>query len=253
MRKLLISATCLLLSVTGMYAQRVLYMGDSVTDGGWGRSGGSAAASEQRNHSDLNHIYGHSYMMLCASHYEASYPEKNLVFLNRGISGDDMDRLEARWEKDVIYNRPDVLSLLIGTNDVHYWLRDSKEPFALDEWEQRYRRLLDRTRDVNPDVRFVLCTPFVAKVGSVGAASDYALREKTIAEVDERVCRIAKDYDAVVLRFDSLFRDLQSSHPDVAMSHWIWDGIHPTAAGHKMMADLWIKESGKLLNVKGGR
>lgn len=59
------ACTCSLL----LSAQRVLYIGDSVTDGGWGRSGGSALPSEKRNHSDLNHVYGHSYMMLCAAHY----------------------------------------------------------------------------------------------------------------------------------------------------------------------------------------
>ena len=44
---------------------RFLFIGDSITDGGWGRSGGSMMPTEQRNQKDLNHIYGHSYMMLC--------------------------------------------------------------------------------------------------------------------------------------------------------------------------------------------
>ncbi len=69
-----------------IHAQRVLYIGDSVTDGGWGRSGGSMIPSEQRNQKDLNHIYGHSYMMLCAAHYESTQPYAGLQFFNRGIS-----------------------------------------------------------------------------------------------------------------------------------------------------------------------
>jgi hypothetical protein len=56
---------------TNVKACRVLFIGDSVTDGGWGRSGGSMKPSNKRNHTDLNHIYGHSFMMLCASHYES--------------------------------------------------------------------------------------------------------------------------------------------------------------------------------------
>lgn len=93
---------CLLAaSISSLFlsAQRVLYIGDSVTDGGWGRSGGSALPSEKRNHGDLNHVYGHSYMMLCAAHYQSLYPYGNLEFFNRSISGNTLTDLEQRWEQ----------------------------------------------------------------------------------------------------------------------------------------------------------
>ena len=79
-------AGLLLLACTTLHAQRVLYIGDSVTDGGWGRSGGSMAPSHERNQKDLNHIYGHSYMLFCAAHYESTQPYAGLQFFNRGIS-----------------------------------------------------------------------------------------------------------------------------------------------------------------------
>ena len=59
--------------------KRILFIGDSITDGGWGKSGGSAKPSDKRTHWDMNHIYGHGYMFLCAAHYQAEYPERPIL------------------------------------------------------------------------------------------------------------------------------------------------------------------------------
>ena len=81
---LLLILAPLLLSAEGW---RVLFVGDSITDGGWGRSGGSMAPAEERNRRDLNHLYGHSFMLFCAAELESRYPEHGDSFANRGISG----------------------------------------------------------------------------------------------------------------------------------------------------------------------
>lgn len=228
---------------------KVLFIGDSVTDGGWGNSAGHSTPSDQRNQWDQNHIFGHSYMMLCAAHFQSSLPEYGYEFLNRGISGDDLTRLEARWTEDVIKINPDVLSVLIGTNDVHYYLENKDSDFDFAGWEQRYRNLLDQARSSNPKIRFVLGTPFVAKVGKIGTDEDYALRDSLIHQLSGIVATIAKDYDAVLLRYDELFAAQKKEHPLVSMKQWIWDGIHPTAAGHRLMADLWIKQCTRLIRT----
>ena len=232
----LLIAVMLLIVMESFAGRRILFIGDSVTDGGWGNSAGSAKPTSERNLWDQNHIYGHSYMMLCAAHYQSERPDMNVEFLNRGISGDDLSRLEKRWEEDVIRLHPDVLSLLVGTNDIHYYLQaHEKKPFDFAGWEKRYRDLLDRARKQNPKVELLLGTPFVAKVGKIGKADDYAMRDSLIAQLDTIVCHIAHDYNATLLRYDLLFAGLKGEK-----SHWIWDGIHPTAAGHQRMADLWI-------------
>ena len=82
-------------------------------------------------------------MYLCASHYQGDFPEKEYAFFNRGISGNTLRDLEKRWEEDVIGMKPDVLSVLVGTNDVHYYLQgDKKEPFDFEGWEKCYRSCL---------------------------------------------------------------------------------------------------------------
>ena len=96
---------------------RVLFQGDSITDGNRGRS------------ADPNHILGHGYAFIVAAKYGAAFPQLNLVFLNRGVSGNKVTDLAGRWAKDTLELKPDVLSVLIGVND-----RGHKVP--LDRYEQ---------------------------------------------------------------------------------------------------------------------
>jgi len=216
--------------------ERFLFIGDSITDGGWGRSGGEMTPSEQRDKHDQNHIYGHSYMMLCAARIQSDYPEQETQFFNRGISGNTLLDLKKRWKSDCIDLTPDVVTILVGTNDVDFHL-NGWAPLDMKKWEQDYRQLLDQLLAARPDVRIVLATPFVAKVGRIGDADNFQERKALIAECAKTVRRMATDYHAVLLDYEKMFYTLTEHHT----SYWIWDGIHPTAAGHQRMADLWLK------------
>lgn len=219
-------------------AVSVLYIGDSITDGGWGNSGGTMKPSAERKLWDLNHIFGHSYMFLCAATMMADYPGEYEMY-NRGISGNTLADLEARWDKDAIALKPDVVSILIGTNDVDNALRREGK-FDVVEWKERYDSLLCRTERELPGVKIVLCSPFVAEVGKIGKAENYPMRKSAIGECAVAVAELAKAHNATFVPFDRLFEGLTTPSP----SYWIWDGIHPTAAGHKKMADLWLQTVG---------
>ena len=105
--------------IATMQAQiRVLFIGDSITDGNWGNSCGMPKSSDERSQWDMNHIYGSGYMYLCATHFQGDYPELNYQFFNRGISGNTLSDLQERWQKDVIEIKPDVLTILLGTNEL---------------------------------------------------------------------------------------------------------------------------------------
>src|ERR1700743_1528781 len=84
-----------------------LFQGDSITDGG------------RSFDTDWNHVYGQGYAYLITARINFDYPDRNYKFFNRGISGNTVNDMAARWQKDTLDIKPDVLSILIGINDVH--------------------------------------------------------------------------------------------------------------------------------------
>ena len=221
--------------------RRVLYIGDSITDAGWGLAGGSALSVSQRNLTALDHIMGHGYAMLCSAWYQTVYPEADYEIINRGISGNTLANLASRWQSDVLKLNPDVLSVLIGTNEIDQWVKgDKSTAFDFDAWEAQYRSLLTQVRAKNPLAQIALGTPFVGS-----RASDYETRKTMVAELAARVRTIASDMGCTLIPYDELFATLTANQPNTA--YWIWDGIHPSPAGHYMMQQLWLEKAGNLV------
>ena len=232
---MLISAT---LQAGGL---KILFIGDSITDGNWGS--GDGKPSSERTLWDMNHIYGHGFMYLCASHYLGEYPQYEYEFFNRGISGNSLYDLENRWQEDVLDINPDVLSILVGINDINRYLHgDRTSPFDFDAWDKKYRELLDRARQENPNLKIVLASPFVAPTGNMSENKDFRKYDKIVERCSAIVEEIARDYKAVYLPYRQMFNDLLQRDPTSQNTYWIWDGVHPTAAGHQRMADLWIRQ-----------
>lgn len=202
-----------------------LFQGDSITDGNRGRN------------NDLNHIMGHGYAYSIASRVGADFPQAGFLFYNRGISGNKVPDLEERWQNDTLDLNPDVLSLLVGINDVAAVVEKKADAQDLDTFEEGYRKLLTQCQNANPDILFVLGIPFVF---SVGARNEHweLWKNETLARAVV-IRKIAKEFDAVLVDFDQAFEQAKNS---AAINYWIWDGIHPTVFGHELMAREWIRQ-----------
>ena len=196
---------------------RILFQGDSITDGNRGRS------------PDPNHILGHGYQFIVSAKYGAELAERHLTFMNRGISGNKVSDLAGRWQTDTIDLKPDILSILIGINDL--W-----SGVSADQYERQYDQLLADTLKALPQVRLVLCEPFGLPVGAKKETwdkyrSDLAVRRAIVN-------RLGAKYHAPVVHFQKVFEDATKR---AAADYWIWDGVHPTYSGHQLMADEWIR------------
>ena len=130
---------------------RVLFQGDSIADGKRGRN------------ADPNHILGHGYVFLLAAKYGAACPERQLTFINRGISGNKVADLAARWQTDTLDLKPDVVSILVGVNDLLINF-STNQPVSVEDYEKTYDQLLAATVAANPKVKLVLCEPFIGPV-----------------------------------------------------------------------------------------
>ena len=187
---------------------RILFQGDSITDGNRGRT------------ADPNHILGHGYVFITAARHGAAFPDRKLDFMNRGVSGNTVLDLEKRWHADTLDLKPDVLSILIGVND-------SCRGVPLDQYEQVYDRLIIAAKTANPKLKLVLCEPFLAAKGDPN--DDIHKRGAIVA-------RLAQKHGAALVHFQRVFDEAAKHAP---ADYWIWDNVHPTYRGHQLMADEW--------------
>ena len=155
--------------------------------------------------------------------------------LNRGISGNRVVDLYARWKPDALRLKPDAISILIGTNDTWHEFNYGNG-VEVPRYAAIYRMLLEWTRSVLPRVKFVLCEPFVLPCGVVGPG----WRE----EIDERgkvVRALAGDFGAAFVPFQKAFDKALADHP---AEYWAANGVHPTPEGHDFMAACWLGHAG---------
>ena len=208
-----------------------LFQGDSITDGNRGIN------------EDPNHILGHGYAFAIASRIGADFPEAGFSFYNRGISGNTVRDLKNRWQEDALNLKPQVLSLLVGINDVAAIVENKAFQQSVDRFETDYRDILQAVEQQNPQIVFVLGIPFVFPVA--GRKEKWASWRDTTLEHAETVRKIAKDHRAVVVDYQPMF---EKASKQAAIEYWIWDGIHPTVFGHELMAREWIRQSGQRLH-----
>ncbi|MBN1806244.1 MAG: SGNH/GDSL hydrolase family protein [Sedimentisphaerales bacterium] len=203
---------------------RILFQGDSITDAGRDR--------KRENNPNDKSALGSGYVYLIASQILANRPGDGLEIYNRGISGNKVFQLADRWDKDCLELKPDILSILIGVNDIWHALNGNYDG-TVEKYERDYRALLKRTIKALPNLKLVICEPFVLRCGAVN--------DKWFPEFDKyrAVARkMSKEFRTLFIPFQSMFDDAVKQAPP---SHWAADGVHPSMAGAQLMAQEWLK------------
>ncbi len=200
----------------------ILFQGDSITD----------AHRDRRRQQIANDMraLGFGYPLLLGSALLADYPEKQLKIYNRGISGNKVPDLDARWDKDTLALKPDILSILIGVNDIWHKLQ-GRYKGTVEDYENGYRALLKRTLKALPNVKIIICEPFVLKCGAVNDTWFPEFEQRRAVAV-----KLAKEFGLPLVPFQSMFNEAAKKAPP---SYWLGDGVHPTPAGHALMAKTW--------------
>jgi len=204
---------------TAKKATVVLFQGDSITDCG-----------RDRNSKDANSAgaLGSGYPLLVSAAALAAHADRELKFFNRGISGNKVPDLEARWRTDTLDLQPDVLSILIGVNDFWHKL-DHGYTGTVEDYERQYSALLDETRRALPHTQMIVLEPFVLRCGAVTARWFPEFNQRRAA-----AARVANKARVSFVPLQAAFdQKTKSSRPE----YWAADGVHPTPAGHALIAE----------------
>ncbi|MEZ6064694.1 MAG: SGNH/GDSL hydrolase family protein [Planctomycetaceae bacterium] len=202
----------------------ILFQGDSITDAGRNRE----HAGEANNQLGM----GGGYASMAAANLLTAHKDAGLKIFNRGISGNKVFQLADRWQADCLDIKPDVLSVLIGVNDIWHKLNGNYDG-TVDVYERDYKALLERTRQALPQVQLVVCEPFVLRCGAVKDTwfpefDSYRAAAKAVAEA----------FDAKFVPFQSMFdAAIEFAPPE----HWAKDGVHPSPHGAALMAHHWTE------------
>ena len=205
----------------------ILFQGDSITDAGRNRELSVEA----------NKGMGSGYPAMVCSYLRCHDAAKDWQVYNRGISGNRVVDLYARWKIDALNLRPDILSILIGVNDT--WHEKSRQNGVEPQrYETIYRMLLEWTRQELPEVKLVLLEPFVF----LSEVVDNSWLDEIEAR-REITRKLSDEFGTILIPTQSI---LDAALKDAPTGYWLGDGVHPTLAGHQLIAEAWLKATEKI-------
>jgi len=205
---------------------KLLFIGDSITD----------CERKKPEGEGLFGALGKGYVSLVDALLQAVYPELGIRVVNKGTSGNTVRDLDARWQEDVLDQQPQWLAIMIGINDV--W-RQYDVPFIKewhvykDEYEATLRRLVSETK---PKVKgLVLMTPFYLE------SNEQDKMRATMDEYGSIVRKLADEYDVHFIDTQAAFNIVLEELYSATLA---WDRVHPTAAGHMVLARAFLDAVG---------
>ena len=196
----------------------IVFIGDSITD-----AGRLDAAYRP---------FGYGYVHFVAYRFLAKYPEYNLNIINTGISGDTIRDLDYRWEKDCLNHKPDILSILIGINDVfRQYTGRMDEAVLIDEYQLTYKRLLSIVKE-KCNCQLILIEPFMFCDEKENPAY------KALQQYIHAVRTLAEEFDAVLVPLQELIDKKIRNVPPEKFSD---DMVHPHLWAHPWIAQQWLE------------
>lgn len=199
--------------------QIILFTGDSITDCCRREAGGS--------------LLGNGYVNFIAAELLERYPQLNLNIINTGINGNTIRNLFARWQPDCIDRKPDILSILIGINDLWRNYDPSKlaDAVSVKEYETNYRKMLTRVRD-ELDCQLILIAPFMFCTDTNNEMF------RVLPLYIDVVGKLAGEFNAILVPLQQMVnKDMQEIPPE----KWSDDMVHPEIWAHEWIAKKWLE------------
>ncbi len=198
--------------------KKILFQGDSITD-----------ADRIRETDDL----GRGYPLQVAARLGFAHPGE-YELCNRGVSGDRIVDVYARIKKDIVNLKPDVMSLLIGVNDVWHEF-GAENGVSAEKFEKIYGMLIEEIKAALPNIRIILLGAYVCRgTGTTETEEKWAKFSAEVALRAEAAKRTAEKYNMEYIPLQPLFDRAEKAMPP---EYWTKDGVHPTVYGHAIIAE----------------
>lgn len=197
---------------------RILFQGDSITDAG----------RDKRNYFNM----GNGYAKVASELIKEAHPDKDIEFINLGIGGNRTDQLFDRLYKDAIALEPDIISILIGINDI--WHRYGSEKIATTDaqLELNYRTILTELRK-KTNAKIMILSPYL-----LDCEGKDAIREdlKTVLPI---IRGLADEFADVYVPLDEHFEEALKTMPEPR--YYSADGVHPNQNGAEFIGKLYAE------------
>ena len=204
---------------------KILFQGDSVTDAG-------------RDWSDP-HDMGNGYPRYASAMMQDSFSDKEFEFVNLGISGNRTEHLVERLEADFIEIQPDIVSILIGVNDVWHHYSHGIET-SDEQFEKNYRVVLDALK-TRTNARILMIQPFLLE--TVDPAKQAYTEE--LARKQAIVKQLADEYADAYLPLDEILHRETEEEP----AYYAADGVHPTPDGACYIGEAYLGAIAPLIEL----
>lgn len=203
---------------------RILFQGDSITDAG----------RDKRNFFNL----GNGYPKYAAEYIRAAHPELDIEFINLGISGNRTDQLFDRLYPDAIALNPDIISILIGINDV--WHRHGQNRIATtnEQIEANYRAILTNLKQ-KTNAKIMMIAPYLLD------CDDKEDVRSDLVSVLSIIERLAEEFADVYIPLNKHFEQALKSTPEKL--YYSGDGVHPNANGAEFIGKVYASAIEELL------
>ncbi len=199
---------------------KILFFGDSVTD------------AKRNQLGEYVDSYGAGYVFYAIGDLLREDPA--IIPYNRGISGNRIVDLYARIKADCWNLTPDLISILIGVNEVLHE-EAYQNGTELPRFIRMYETIIEETKERLPGVRLMLCEPFSLIMNEEAGQSE---RYEAVRAYAEAVGSLAEKYQLPFVALQEVLDAAAKAHGPAAV---LRDGVHPTSYGARLIADEWMK------------
>jgi lysophospholipase L1-like esterase len=208
----------------------ILFQGDSISDAG-----------RDRSITEPNQGLGEGYIAVLSEKFKEAGIPVNIY--NRGVSGNRIGDMYARWIEDTLNIDHDILNILNGVNDVGFMMRLNRGA-SRSTFEFMYDRCVYEALERRPETALIFCQPFLLKRDTVWEpyGNDIFVNfdrwAEEIAARGEIVEGLAKKYGAIYVPMWDALKEAEKTTP---VEELIQDCVHPAPVGCRVLADIWMK------------